>query len=227
VASLAVLTHADEPLPKRLLSSFERAGASWFEVPVHHLGPPQDGFDGLVVLGGAMGAYEIGLHPWLADEKMFLRRQVEEGVPVLGICLGSQLLAAALGGSAYLAKIPEAGVIRLDYTIQGKEHPVLGQAGERVFCLHQDTFELPPGAELLASSASYPLAFEIGSALALQFHPEVDAAQAIQWASTEEADHLRRAGVSLQRFIRELTEAEAELEAAAVRLFDAWMETLT
>lgn len=223
---VALLSHTEERLPLRLLAALGRADAEWFEVPVYEKPLPNDGFDAVIVLGGRMGAYDTDDFPWLLQEKDFLRRQVTDCVPVLGICLGSQLLADSLGGRVFLAPTPEVGVIPLELTDAGKVHRVLGAVGKKVFCFHQDTFELPPAANLLASSDRYPQAFEIGSALALQFHPEIDTTQAIDSASTEGAVQLLKAGLTLFDYAEQVRGAEVELEAAAAHIFDVWLAAL-
>ena len=226
MAKLALLTHSDEQLPRRLRAALDRALAQWFEVRVDKKPLPDSGFEAVVVLGGKMGAYEIDAFPWLVEEKEFLRRQVDNSMPVLGICLGSQLLAEALGGSAFLAPAPEVGVVPIQLTDAGKRHEVMRVIGDQVLCVHQDTFELPPGAVLLASSSLYPHAFELGSAIGLQFHPEIDAIEAIQAVSNEDAEQLFRAGVVGSDFADQVRGAEAQLESAAARLFDAWLASI-
>ena len=185
--------------------------------------PTSTDFDAVIVLGGAMGAYDTAQHPWLEDEKTWLQTLAGKQVPVLGICLGSQLLAEALGGRAFLSPIaPEAGVTRLDLTALGRADPVLQRAGTKVFSLHQDTFDLPPGAKLLALSADYPQAFRYGSVLAIQFHPDADAALAVEWAK-EMAPFLNRAGVELADYESELVAAEPYLARTSKRIFQAFL----
>jgi GMP synthase-like glutamine amidotransferase len=147
-----------------------------------------DGFDGLVVMGGPMGVGDIS-HPYLADEIALLAAAVAAGTPVLGICLGAQLLAAALGGRVYRGERPEIGTGFVSLTRDGRADPVLGAAGLGelpVVHWHQDTLDLPVGAVRLARSGLYPnQAFRAGSpdrhAYGLQFHVEVDHDLASDW----------------------------------------------
>jgi GMP synthase-like glutamine amidotransferase len=145
-------------------------------------------FDGLVVMGGPMGVGDVA-HPYLADELALLAAAVAVGMPVLGICLGAQLLAAALGGRVYRGVRAEIGTGFVSLTRDGRSDPVLGAAGVDelpVVHWHQDTFDLPAGAVCLASSGLYPnQAFRAGSpgghAYGLQFHVEVDHELAGDW----------------------------------------------
>ena len=189
--------------------------------------PPTAGADGVIVLGGSMGAYEDDEYPWLVDEKAWIAQLVADGVPMLGICLGAQLLADATGGRAFRSeRRVEAGVYRLHPTEAGRQDAVMPHAGDTVFAVHGDTFELPPGATLLARSDNYIQAFRIGAALGVQFHPETDADTAIAWAQSLVAPVLDRAGVTLERFTEELRAADAGLAASSHRFFDAWLNTL-
>ena len=189
--------------------------------------PPATGVDGVIVLGGSMGAYEEDDHPWLVAEKGWIADLVADEVPLLGICLGAQLLADAVGGRAFRAEGQvEAGVYPLHLTPAGRSDPVMPHAGERVFAVHGDTFELPPDATLLARTDDYVHAFRVGSALGVQFHPETDADTAIGWARSLVAPVLRRAGTTLGHFTAQLRSAEADLDTDAHRFFDAWLDTL-
>jgi len=147
-----------------------------------------DALGGLVVMGGPMGVGEVSEHPWLAGELELLAAAVAAGLPVLGVCLGAQLLAAALGARVYRGERPEIGSGTVSLTADGRADPVLGAAGLAelpVVHWHQDTFDLPPGAVLLAGSALYPhQAFRAhvrARVYGLQFHVEVDRALAADW----------------------------------------------
>jgi GMP synthase-like glutamine amidotransferase len=137
-------------------------------------------------MGGAMGVYDTDAYPWLETERRWIRRTVEEGVPVLGVCLGAQQLAAALGAAVTTGPSPEIGVDEVELTAEGRTDPVLGPEGDRVSVIqwHGDTFEIPDGAVRLASGARYRnQAFRYGRvAYGLQFHIEVDQAMADAWA---------------------------------------------
>jgi GMP synthase (glutamine-hydrolysing) len=143
--------------------------------------PDAGDVDVLVVMGGPMAALDDAAHPHLADERALLRSCVEADVPVLGVCLGAQLLAAALGARVFPGPFPEIGPGTVTLTDAGAADPVLaagaGPATATVPVLHWhgDTFDLPSGARLLASSPAYEhQAFRLGQAYGLQFHVEMD-----------------------------------------------------
>lgn len=150
--------------------------------PEASLPPNLEGYGGIVVMGGVMGVYEAHQHPFLAEEIRLLREALDHDVPALGVCLGSQLLAAAGGARVYRGEAgPEVGWL-----------PVKRLAGDpwlRGWPLsfsplnwHGDTFDLPPGARHLASSERYPhQGFRLGSGLGLQFHVEATAEMAREW----------------------------------------------
>ena len=150
--------------------------------PEGRLPPSLEGYAGIVVMGGVMGVYEADRHPFLSEEIRLLRDGLARDLPVLGVCLGSQLLAAAGGARVYRgATGPEVGwfpVTRL------ADDPWL-EGWPRSFeplNWHGDTFDLPEGARHLASSERYPhQAFRLGSGLGLQFHVEATGELAREW----------------------------------------------
>lgn len=167
--------------------------------------PPPAELGGVVVMGGAMGVHDTDEFPWLDTERRWIAETVTSGVPVLGVCLGAQLLAAALGASVTTGPTPEIGVGEVELTAEGRADPVLGPEGHRVPVIHWhgDTFEIPDGAVHLATGDHYVnQAFRIGRLVyGLQFHIEVDDAMAEAWAPDLPA------GVSLEGDKRRAVEA--------------------
>jgi GMP synthase (glutamine-hydrolysing) len=162
------------------LASFEEIlGQKGYAVNYYDAGQDDLTFDDdpdiLITLGGPVGAYERSDYPWIDDEMRLLSRHLDAGRPLLAICLGAQILAQCLGARVFKGTT-EIGWSPIELTDLGR-HSVLRQTGAQcvpVLHWHGDTFELPVGAQRLASTAQCEnQAFTIGSALAVQFHPEV------------------------------------------------------
>ena len=149
--------------------------------------PPADweNVGALVILGGPMGAYEEDLYPFLKWEKTIIRTAAKEEIPTLGICLGAQLIAAAAGAVVYPGGVKEIGWYPVSVTPEGQMDSLLGYLPEKptVFQWHGDSFDLPKGAQRLASSLSYDnQAFRIGKIIyGLQFHLEVTPLMIDRW----------------------------------------------
>jgi GMP synthase-like glutamine amidotransferase len=165
---------------------------------------------GLVVMGGPMGVHDD--LPWLADERALLAAAVEADVPVLGVCLGAQQLAAALGADVKPGPEPECGVGEVHLTTDAIGDPLLGPVPTPLPCVHwhSDTFALPDGAVHLARSDAYEnQAFRVGRrAYGLQFHVEVTASLVAHWGPhlppgvfvrTADVAHVSRAGDGIVR----------------------------
>lgn len=136
-------------------------------------------YDAVIVLGGSMGVYQADIFPYLNDEMELIRKCVAADHPMLGICLGAQLTAGALGQKVYKGTAGrETGFMDIELTDAAAATPMrhFDKSRTRIFQWHGDTFDLPPAATLLASSAQYQnQAFQIRQNIfATQFHPEVD-----------------------------------------------------
>lgn len=141
--------------------------------------PSIDSFDALLIMGGYMNVYEEEKYHWLAEEKAFIKNAVDAGKKVMGICLGAQLLAAALGAKVYAAKEIEIGFWPIHFTAAALNHPLFCHFKNppyMAFHWHGDAFDLPPHAVLIASSDSCKnQAFAIGNnVIAVQFHIEMN-----------------------------------------------------
>jgi GMP synthase (glutamine-hydrolysing) len=140
--------------------------------------------DAVLVFGGAMHVDQEAEHPWLRVELDVLRRLLDAHTPVLGICLGAQLLAQAAGADVGPAPEPEVGWLPVELTPNGTKAALFASAPERfeAFQWHHYAFEVPAGATELARSAVCPQAFRLdGNAWGVQFHPEVTRDQVQSW----------------------------------------------
>lgn len=155
--------------------------------------PPGDvtAYDGVLVLGGAMNVHEVDGHPWIPDEQRAIERALELGVPVFGVCLGSQLLASVAGARVYRAPVPEIGWLEVETTGEAPSDPLLRELPERftAYQWHSYACDLPPGATLLATSAVCLQAYRLGdSAWGTQFHAEVTKEICESWIGNHESD---------------------------------------
>jgi GMP synthase (glutamine-hydrolysing) len=168
---------------------------------------PPTGYDAVLVFGGAMHADQEERHPWLGPEKRLLRVLLERQVPLLGVCLGAQLLAEAAGAPPRRAKRPEIGWYDVDVTEEGATDPLLGPLapGFTAFEWHSYEFPLPDGATPLARSEACLQAYRIGDrAWGIQFHAEVSRADADAWIDDYESDEdAVRTGVDPDRLRRQ------------------------
>lgn len=175
-----------------------------------------------VVLGGPMSVYAEAQTPVVARELAWLAAIVDAGVPVLGICLGSQLLAHALGGRAVPgARGLEYGLVEVRRT--EAEHPLSDAMSGTYFSFHTDTFEPPPGASLLAVSDRYPQAWSLGSALAVQFHPEISP-DGVRQIIGHEGPKLRAAGIDPDAMLAASLAAEGSSRSQAAALIGGWLD---
>ena len=148
-------------------------------------------YDAIMVFGGAMHPDQDAEHPWLADEAEFIREAVEREVPLLGACLGAQLIARAVGANVGPMAQPEIGWHEVRLNDAGLADPLLGALPERIdaFQWHYYGFELPEGAELLAENDAARQAYRLGErAWGVQFHPEVTRHMLEHWFVVGDAE---------------------------------------
>lgn len=192
-----VLVHLDHEGVGALGEWLPAGGLELDEVRLHEgdpvpaeLGP---GHRALIVMGGGMGVGDADTHPWIRDELALIRRTTEAGTPVLGVCLGAQLLAAANGGRVEVgAGGPEVGAGVVHLTQHAAADPLFGGVppDAEVVQWHWDAVvELPPGSTLLATGQRYPhQAFRVGErAWGVQFHVETYASMVERWAAIDAA----------------------------------------
>ncbi len=223
--NVLVLAHGEEITPGWLLDALEEVEADHALVDLSRGDPiPETGFDKIVVLGGHMGAYEVDEYPWLATEKEFIRLHLADETPLLGVCLGSQLVADVIGGRAYRSPETEAGLITLQPTGAGAADATVAAIEGPVVAWHNDTFELPADAELLAFTDGYPHAFRHGSALGVQFHPEVTPEMWRGWIQKVGTGDLVEAGVDPEELERRISTEASRLRSQAVAFFRSWLE---
>jgi GMP synthase (glutamine-hydrolysing) len=184
-----LLTH-EEMGPAGLFADVVRErGDELLEWNVSHGSPPASpaDFDTLVVFGGSMHVDQEERHPWLPEQHDLVKDALDRAQPLLGVCLGAQMVARVLGARVGPASQPEIGWHPVELTEAGRADPVLGALPDRFDALewHSYAFDLPAGAELLAQSPVCPQAFRLGETTwGVQFHPEATLAMLECWRSS-------------------------------------------
>jgi GMP synthase-like glutamine amidotransferase len=177
--------------------------------------PKPEGFTHIILLGGPMNVHEEDRYPFLKDEDLFLKEAIQRGKFILGICLGAQLIAKALGAKVFKAPVKEVGWFDVSLTRIGLQDPLFSNLPKTfpVFQWHEDTFEIPRSSKLIATSSSVPhQAFRYGdNAYGLQFHLEVTEQMIQEWMRTYE-EELKGPQPSLFSKLKILTDTEIEIE---------------
>jgi GMP synthase (glutamine-hydrolysing) len=181
--------------------------------------------DLLMVMGGPIGVYETRAYPFLVAEMAAIAARLALKKPTFGVCLGAQLMAAALGGRVAPGPAKEIGYAPLSLTEAGHASPLAVLEGVDVLHWHGDNFELPLGAENLAFTSACPhQAFALDSyALALQFHVEADPAALEAWLIGNAAE-LGKAGIDPREIRAQGARCGAATAAAGQKLFRAWLD---
>jgi GMP synthase (glutamine-hydrolysing) len=157
------------------------------DLPAH----PLASYDAALVMGGSMNVHEVDGHPWLHEERDAISELLDAGVPLLGICLGSQLLAAVTGGTVSRVSEPEIGWYDVELTAAAAGDPVLGSLPSRftAYQWHSYCSDLPPGAVELATSPVCLQGYRLGdNAWGLQFHAEVTSEICNNWITNYDTD---------------------------------------
>lgn len=192
--------------------------------------PAWNEFDAIVAMGGPMSVNDDTELPWLEDEKRSIADAVRSGTPYWGACLGVQLLAASLGAPVYAGLKPEVGLLPVALTDEALADPVFGGLPHEILTLqwHGDTFDLPEGATLLASSPAYPhQAFRVGRSYGLQFHIEVPLELATEWGEVPAYANSLESTLgpgALDRLLADVADHQDVTVPLARRLFGHWVE---
>ncbi|MDS1112302.1 type 1 glutamine amidotransferase [Gordonia westfalica] len=203
------------------------------------------GFDAIVTLGGAMGVGDAQRISWIADEIDLLRRALGLGIPIWGVCLGAQMLAAALGGDVYTSTDPEVGIHSVTLNDAAATDPVWGFAAGTalepaagtvptefdVVQWHFDTFTLPPGATLLASSAMcVNQLYRHGNCYGVQFHLEAGGQLVGEWLDSPGSRSLITETIGAEatdRFAADAADTESVTVPLARTVLTRWLSGLT
>jgi GMP synthase (glutamine-hydrolysing) len=185
--TLLAIQHVPWKGPHRILDACGALHVQTVKPLAGHPLPDHDEVAGAVVMGGPMNVDEVERFPALAAEREWLAEAVGRGMPVLGICLGAQLLARALGAEVRAGEGPEIGFAPVE--VSDPDDPLLGGLAPSTDVLHWhgDVFDLPDGAQPLASSARTECqAFRVGNSWGVLFHPEADFALVEAWLAVPE-----------------------------------------
>jgi GMP synthase (glutamine-hydrolysing) len=187
--------------------------------------------DLLVILGGPISVNDAALFPFIDAEINFLKQRIAADKPTLGICLGAQLIARALGAAVYSGNTKEIGWYDLTLTDAGEQSALRYLSAEHCCMLHWhgETFELPDGAVLLASSESYEnQAFSYGDkVLALQFHPEITQRSMEKWFIGHIGEIMQTDGVSVEKLRQDTHQYANQLEVQGELFFNSWINEVT
>ncbi|WP_343521436.1 glutamine amidotransferase [Sphingomonas sp.] len=184
--------------------------------------------DLLILMGGPMGVYERDAHPWIDCEVDRLASRISLGLPTLGVCLGAQMIAAAMGAKVYSGPVKEVGFAPVALNAAGADSPLRHVAEVPMLHWHGDTFPLPEGVELLASTDSYAhQAFRRGpELLALQFHAEMgEDPRFEEWLDGAD-DYVGQAGLTIDQLRGQHDRLGPGAVAAGRAMIAEWLEAL-
>jgi GMP synthase-like glutamine amidotransferase len=227
VKPILIFRHLQCEGPGYLADFLNRHDMPWRVIAVdegHAIPKIIDGIGALVFMGGPMSVNDA--LPWIRDELALIRQAGDQGVPVLGHCLGGQLIAKALGATVHANNVKEIGWHAVEKTGQTSSWLADLPTSFETFHWHGETFELPTGAELLLQSAwCRHQAFTHGNMLALQCHVEMTAAMVKEWADLNRKE-LANPSSSVQSYEAMLSDVDkkaAQLKTVADVLYERWL----
>jgi len=185
----------------------------------------------LIVLGGPISVNDAAMFPFLEEEIELLKQRIAADKPTLGICLGAQLIASAMGAIVYPGKEKEIGWYDLQLSEAGEQSALRYLNAKHCSMLHWhgETFDLPDGAVLLASSEKYPnQAFSAGKkVLALQFHPEITQHSMEKWFIGHIGEIMQTGGISVKQLREDTHKFANRLEVQGELFFNSWLNEVT
>jgi GMP synthase-like glutamine amidotransferase len=232
--SFLVLQHAECEPPAAYQDELDDRGVSVHTVQLG-LGerlPPPRAFDAIIAMGGPMSVNDEATFHWLAQEKVLIREFVANGGPYWGVCLGAQLLASSLAGKVYKGGQPEVGILPVRSGKAGRLDPVFSVLPSEFLALqwHTDTFDLPAGSVLLASSSAYRhQSFRWKRAYGLQFHLEASIELVHRWGEIPAYAQALESVIGSSRFpllLDQLSEAAEVMRSHAVDVFRRWLDLI-
>ena len=175
--------------------------------------------DYYIILGGHMGSYDDQKFTYLEKEKKWLKNAINANAKILGICLGSQLIADAMGGAAFLSQNIEFGFKNLEFLIDDSLFDDFKNT--KVFSWHRDTFNIPPEATLIAKT-EYPQIYSIKNSLALQFHPEIKLDLFENWYDSD-LSRQELENYDVQSELNYLRDNSHQLEKSMYNFYNKWI----
>ncbi|MEW6531809.1 MAG: type 1 glutamine amidotransferase [Thermodesulfobacteriota bacterium] len=221
--NILVIKHVESEGPGTLGGFLQAHGATLHVVNLHRgesLPTELEGFKGVISMGGPMNVYEDDQYPFLANEVRLLQQAMDAQVPVLGICLGAQMIARASGGRVTQSPVKEVGWGKVSLTSEGRQDGIFqGTPGTlEVLQWHGDMFVPPSDGALLASGSDCPhQALRVGSAVGFQFHVEVDRDMIADWFADSP---------DLEAILSRYDEIEGQLRKEAEVIYKNFLEEL-